>query len=122
MNGSTAQGDPGSDPVGDSVVVVDSTYASDKVDLISAVAHQLRCTAVSRTRWAEGTKERSVHLFGHASDLDVANSRHVTPKSHRQIPLDDLAVIKIELDLQIGSVQLRADRLRRGSSQSCDLV
>ncbi|GAB2886755.1 DUF2786 domain-containing protein [Nocardioides pacificus] len=64
-----AQGDPASDPVGDSVVVVDNPYATDKVDLVAAVAQQLRCSAVARTRWADGGKERSVHLFGHASDL-----------------------------------------------------
>lgn len=64
-----AQGDPATDPVGDSVVVVDNPYATDKVDLVAAVAQQMRCTPVVRTRWVDGVKERSVHLFGHASDL-----------------------------------------------------
>lgn len=64
-----AHGDPSRDPVGDRVVVMDAPYAADKADLLSTVAHELRCRAVRRTRYPEGVKELSLHLFGHESDL-----------------------------------------------------
>ncbi|MDO7868707.1 DUF2786 domain-containing protein [Nocardioides jiangxiensis] len=65
-----AQTDPGADPLGDRVVPLDAPYAADKGDLLSVIAHELRCRAVRRIeRRAEGT-EITLHLFGHASDLD----------------------------------------------------
>ncbi|WP_028644823.1 DUF2786 domain-containing protein [Nocardioides sp. URHA0020] len=62
--------DPGSDPVGDRVLDLDAPYAADKADLLSTVAAHLRCRAVVRTRTTARGKERSAHLFGHASDLE----------------------------------------------------
>lgn len=60
---------PGSDVVGDRVVVLDPPYALDKAGLLSGVAVALRCQAVQRTRYATGTKQLSMHLFGYQSDL-----------------------------------------------------
>ena len=65
-----AQADPGSDPVGDRVLTLDAPYAADKADLLSTLAVRLRCRAVQRTRWHDGRKELSLHLFGHRSDLE----------------------------------------------------
>ena len=65
-----AQADPASDPVGDRVLTLDAPYAADKADLLSTVASRLRCRAVQRTRWRDGRKELSLHLFGHHSDLE----------------------------------------------------
>jgi len=65
-----AAADPGSDPVGDRVLDLDAPYAADKADLLSTIATLLRCRAVTRTRHVVGGKERSMHLFGHASDLE----------------------------------------------------
>ncbi|WP_121256750.1 DUF2786 domain-containing protein [Nocardioides ferulae] len=67
-----AQADPGSDPVGDLVVSLDAPYAVDKAELLSTVAARLRCVAVQRTSRGAGGKELSMHLFGHASDLERA--------------------------------------------------
>ena len=64
-----AAADPGADPVGDLVVALDAPYATDKAELLSTVAERLRCRAVVRTRHTGAAKERSMHLFGHASDL-----------------------------------------------------
>jgi hypothetical protein len=64
-----AAADPDSDVVGDRVVVLESPYARDKASLLSAVGHQLRCRSVLRTRYPDGLKELSVHLFGYDSDL-----------------------------------------------------
>jgi hypothetical protein len=64
-----ALSDPSLDVVGDLVVVLDRPYAADKADLLSAIAGALGCRAVRRTRYPEGTKELSLHLFGHRSDL-----------------------------------------------------
>jgi hypothetical protein len=63
---------PGSDVVGDRVVVLDAPYALDKATLLSGVAHALRCQAVRRIRYVgpEARKQVSIHLFGHASDLE----------------------------------------------------
>jgi hypothetical protein len=63
---------PGSDPVGDRVLDLDAPYAADKADLLSTVATHLRCRAVTRTRRTSEGKERSMHLFGHSSDLERA--------------------------------------------------
>lgn len=64
-----AQEDPSSDIVGDRVVVLDAPYARDKAGLLAQVAMNLRCRAVQRTRYPDGAKELSVHLFGYESDL-----------------------------------------------------
>ena len=65
-----AAADPGSDPVGDRVLDLDAPYAADKADLLSTIATLTRCRAVTRTRHTVAGKERSMHLFGHASDLE----------------------------------------------------
>ena len=68
-----AAADPARDPVGDRIIVLDAPYAADKADLLVTVATRLRCASVRRTRRTpapRGTKELSVHLFGHASDLE----------------------------------------------------
>jgi hypothetical protein len=57
------------DPVGDRVVVLDPPYALDKAGLLSSVAVRLRCRPVQRVRYVDQTKEISLHLFGHHSDL-----------------------------------------------------
>lgn len=67
-----ASADPGSDPVGDRVIGLDPPYAADKVDLLATIATRLRCVTVRRTQRGAGGKELSVHLFGHASDLERA--------------------------------------------------
>ncbi len=64
-----ARRDPASDPVRDLVVPVPAPYAADKIDLLGAVADRLRCVAVQTRRRGPDGEERSVHLFGHASDL-----------------------------------------------------
>jgi hypothetical protein len=63
---------PGSDVVGDRVVVLDAPYALDKANLLSGVATSLRCRAVQRTRYDDGEKQLSMHLFGYESDLGRA--------------------------------------------------
>ena len=65
-----AVADPGADPVGDRVLDLDAPYAADKADLLSTIATHLRCRAVTRTSRTASGKERSAHLFGHASDLE----------------------------------------------------
>lgn len=65
-----AAGDPSRDPVGDRVVLLEAPYAVDKAELLDTVAQRLRCKAVHRTTHGERGKELSVHLFGHASDLE----------------------------------------------------
>ena len=64
-----AESIPGSDVVGDRVVVLEAPYALDKADLLSGVSTALRCRAVQRTRYVDGAKELSMHLFGYESDL-----------------------------------------------------
>lgn len=64
-----AAADPGSDIVGDRVVVLEAPYARDKATLLGGVAHELRCRSVLRTRYPTGMKELSLHLFGFDSDL-----------------------------------------------------
>jgi hypothetical protein len=64
-----AESDPGSDVVGDRIVVLDAPYALDKAGLLSAVAHELRCRAVQRVRYVDAGKQISLHLFGYDSDL-----------------------------------------------------
>ncbi len=67
-----AAADPGSDAVGDRVVVLDPPYSRDKADLLSTVAGALRCQVVQRRRWVDGAKQISLHLFGFGSDLERA--------------------------------------------------
>lgn len=64
-----ALADPSLDVVGDLVVLVDRPYAADKADLLGTVAAALGCRGVRRTRYPDGAKELSLHLFGHRSDL-----------------------------------------------------
>ena len=64
-----AQTEPGSDVVGDRVVLLDPPYALDKAGLLSSVAYRLRCRAVQRVRYVDGEKQISLHLFGYDSDL-----------------------------------------------------
>jgi hypothetical protein len=65
-----AASDPAADPVGDRVIGLDAPYAADKCDLLSTIAICLRCRCVRRTGYSARGKELSVHLFGHASDLE----------------------------------------------------
>lgn len=65
-----AAGDPSRDPVGDRIVVLRPPYAVDKAELLDTVAQRLRCQAVHRREHTADGKELSVHLFGHASDLE----------------------------------------------------
>ena len=59
--------------VGDLVITLDRPYAADKADLLSSISVALRCRPVQRTRYPDGiTKELSMHLFGHQSDLQRA--------------------------------------------------
>ncbi len=64
-----AESRPGSDAVGDRVVLLEAPYALDKAGLLSGVAVALRCQAVQRTRYVDGAKQLSMHLFGFGSDL-----------------------------------------------------
>lgn len=65
-----ALADPSLDVVGHQVIVLDRPWAADKADLLGTVALRLGCRAVRRTRHQDGTKELSLHLFGHRSDLE----------------------------------------------------
>lgn len=65
-----AAADPSRDPVGDRIVVLRPPYAVDKAELLDTVAARLRCRAVHRREQTPDGKELSVHLFGHASDLE----------------------------------------------------
>lgn len=67
-----ARADPAVDPVGDRVVTLDAPYAADKADLLGTVARGVRCVAVRRTRHDADGRQLSLHLFGHASDLERA--------------------------------------------------
>lgn len=62
--------DPSRDPVGDRVLPLDAPYATDKGDLLSVIAHELRCRAVRRIERSSAGTEVTFHLFGHGSDLD----------------------------------------------------
>src|SRR5690606_41529168 len=65
---------PGSARVADRVVHLEAPYSKDKAQLLCAVANQLRCRAVLRTRRDfDGRALHSVHLFGHESDLNRAD-------------------------------------------------
>ena len=75
---------PGSDRVADRVVDLEAPYSKDKAQLLCAVANQLRCRAVLRTRRDfDGRAHHSVHLFGHESDLDRADLLFTSRASRR---------------------------------------
>lgn len=65
-----AAADPSTDVVGERVVVIDRPYAKDKAQLLYYVAEALRCKTVWRTRYDNGVRVQSMHLFGYRSDLD----------------------------------------------------
>lgn len=67
-----AASDSSLDVVGDRVVVLERPYAAEKAVLVSEVASSLGCRVVRRTRYPDGCKQLSVHLFGHRSDLQRA--------------------------------------------------
>ncbi|MGQ0843517.1 MAG: DUF2786 domain-containing protein [Sporichthyaceae bacterium] len=59
--------------VGDRVIPIHPPYARDKCNLLATVAIALRCRCVQKRQPAlEGGTEWSLHLFGHAADLDRA--------------------------------------------------
>ena len=57
------------DAVGNRVIILDRPFAADKADLLGTVALRLRCACVRRTRFPDGSKEISLHVFGHEADL-----------------------------------------------------
>jgi hypothetical protein len=57
------------DAIGNRIIVLDRPFAADKADLLSTVAVRLRCACVRRTEHRDGSKEVSLHVFGHDSDL-----------------------------------------------------
>ncbi len=63
---------PGGGVVGDRVVRLEPPYARDKADLLATVADSLRCRCVRITDRTTTRNEFSIHLFGHASDLERA--------------------------------------------------
>lgn len=67
-----AASDPGREVVGDLTVELLAPYAHEKASLGAAVARGLRCSAVLRQRWTDEGKAYSLHLFGHTSDLVLA--------------------------------------------------
>lgn len=64
---------PTTDLVGDRIVRLEAPYARDKAELLCTVAVLLRCRAVRMTERTREGKEFSVHLFGHAADLERAD-------------------------------------------------
>ena len=67
-----AASDPGREVVGDLTVELLAPYAYEKGSLGAAVARGLRCSAVLRQRWSGEGKAHSLHLFGHTTDLVLA--------------------------------------------------
>lgn len=65
-----AEADPSTDRVGDRVIVTDAPYALDKAHLLYAVASALGSQTVRRTRYLNGRKQLSMHLFGFGADLE----------------------------------------------------
>jgi hypothetical protein len=65
-----AEAQPHMDAVGDRVLVMDAPYARDKIHLLYTVATAMRCKGVYHTRWANGGRQLSMHLFGFGADLD----------------------------------------------------
>ena len=68
-----AAGDPDREVVGDLVVDLLAPYAYEKGCLGTAVARGLRCSAVLRTSRTRAGTSLSLHLFGHTSDLTMAD-------------------------------------------------
>ena len=68
-----AAADPHRVVVGDLVVELLAPYAYEKGCLGTAVARGLRCSAVLRSSRTHAGKTYSLHLFGHTSDLTMAN-------------------------------------------------
>src|SRR4051794_1128848 len=62
-----AAADPGRAPGGARVLDLAPPYAADRAELLATVAEHLRCRAVVRTRHTDAGRQRSMHLFGHAS-------------------------------------------------------
>lgn len=65
--------DPGREVVGDLVVDLLPPYAYEKACLGTAVARGLRCSAVLRTSRTRAGTDHTLHLFGHTSDLAMAD-------------------------------------------------
>lgn len=65
-----AAADPSLDIIGDKVVVLDNPYAREKGTLLCSIAAVLGGESVLRTRYPDGVKQLSVHLFGHQSTLE----------------------------------------------------
>lgn len=63
-----AADDPQADVVGDRIVTVTAPYSLDKALLIGGIADELGCRVVYLSKGSR----RSVHLFGHASDMERA--------------------------------------------------
>lgn len=61
-----AEATPGSDRVGDRVILIDAPYARDKLSLLAFVAYPLRCKVIERPI-VGGMR---AHLFGFGADLD----------------------------------------------------
>lgn len=68
-----AAANPGREVVGDLVVDLLAPYAYEKGCLGTAVARGLRCSAVLRTARVRDGVVHSLHLFGHTSDLAMAD-------------------------------------------------
>ena len=68
-----AASDPDREVVGDLTVDLLAPYAYEKACLGTAVARGLRCSAVLRTTRARGGTQHTLHLFGHTSDLTMAD-------------------------------------------------
>jgi hypothetical protein len=67
-----AESDPTSDVPDDRIITMSGNYAKDKQNLCSQIALALGCKSVLRTRYPNGVKTLSVHLFGYGADLDRA--------------------------------------------------
>ncbi|WP_310525823.1 DUF2786 domain-containing protein [Nocardioides sp.] len=67
-----AAGDPGREVVGDLTVELLAPYAQEKATLGAAVARGLRCSAVLRRQRGARETAHSLHLFGHTTDLVLA--------------------------------------------------
>ncbi|NUK41825.1 DUF2786 domain-containing protein [Streptomyces lunaelactis] len=62
-----ADSDPDRDKPGDRVIVVEGTYANDRIYLLGYIADALNCHGITRDKSGGRTE---VHLFGYESDLD----------------------------------------------------
>ena len=67
-----AASDPGREVVGDLTVELSAPYAYEKGSLGAAVARGLRCSPVLRKGRDAGETTYSLHLFGHTTDLVLA--------------------------------------------------